>query len=1233
VPPANDNFSAAIDLGGNAADFLIPAVTEILGATTESGEPRGSAVPQLFQTVWFKWTCPTTDSYEFDTGGSPNHDNPALFLDTTMAIWTGTALNNLVEVASNNDAGGSYGETSICTFDATAGTVYWIQVGTGTSNASGEVDLNWAPYTPPPPSTANYSLAFTPTAVDISAPNISHPVSLALNVVSPPGNVTLTFSSSALPSNIVLTQTPTVNGTYDNDTSFALTLTADALTPAGTYIVDVTGDDGTDILVSALTITISYTGDTDSSGNPFPRLRTALWDISCATFSQANGGLRHFTGGDGHTHTSGDAGGPGQCGVVEHQGDAVFWWMESWDDGVATNMHKEIGVARIHQGLVEFLGTPFYLGRDDIDYGLVPGSSPPVIDIAWDTKLVSDGTHLYCVTGAMVNEGSVGGWVKNTNYSGEVDGVKTWRLACLRWEGGTTWSDWGWDAPRAFNSGAYYPAHDAVVGPNDTEVWSAASAPGFAQPGVAGGGLDTFSINYAAPPLGYSQWGAFWRNGACSSSAEAGVVHAQWVEGGCPVTDPVQTLYSTELTAVAHQIDHYQGYLQTREYLHTCRFTGPGQLDSAHRTTLWDFVVTEWDGDQHIGAPFFSTPLPSYFAFQRRRILHAVMVNQDVPLLSLAWDELRQKADDPYNFDTPQPRRYAIIDPTSGSVINGNLPGVAWGFVPPSPGIPPPAGGTLIGTPGIYTNTDPTASGISLAEWVANGYRWVSYQGYNGGTEPAIDLSAAKNAGFDPNFGVGIWGVTYGNSNTPDATVFYNDGHRIGEIAVAKGAQHVIIDAEFCLEGTGPTFGAQPIIDGLRAGGWSGPVHLSTFGATSNPNAFTFNMDVKSFLDTGGGVLPQAYSNETPNYDAVNCQTYWTRSGRSPTPTGDVAVGYDNLNYTIGLYTGALGRLSGADYVTLLQAANVTTNFSIFLGETTNGSDKASLDELSLTTTVPETGYGQGSGNAPHHLAWDSVSQKYWHCNTQGLFSTEAAGSTATEAVVRVVSLSPDGKTWDKLTRNSVDVHRAGWFNMPQNTNQFPTNTFYAFGDFPMFIGMDPGAIGNVYLWGAATEYGHSAMNQAVYAWNPCPAPGPLDEHAWFWLPIGNLSDFWGLPPSPNPSAETMDPGFRMDADKNFVPPIADASSYSYAGSTPIPIAVKIGSFVYVIMAEHPHAYSSLTWDPDHSDFRIWKFEIRADIDSASCPALIDGTPTNPPPGTAPDDFLLEITTRTRGRQ
>jgi subtilisin len=125
--PANDDFVDAQALTG----FSVTATGTNVDATKEVGEPnhhyadnRGGG-----KSVWYKWTPRFSDPTTIDTAGSN--------FDTLLAVYTGSAVNSLSKVASNDDENNAGGvQTSKLRFAAKVGTTYWIAVD-GYNNGAG----------------------------------------------------------------------------------------------------------------------------------------------------------------------------------------------------------------------------------------------------------------------------------------------------------------------------------------------------------------------------------------------------------------------------------------------------------------------------------------------------------------------------------------------------------------------------------------------------------------------------------------------------------------------------------------------------------------------------------------------------------------------------------------------------------------------------------------------------------------------------------------------------------------------------------------------------------------------------------------------------------------------------------------------------------------------------------------------------------------------------------------
>ncbi len=131
--PANDAF-ASPEILSHTADLLDRST---VGASTESGEPEHADSPGG-RSVWFSWTAPGAGTWRFDTAGST--------FDTTLAVYTGTALGSLVVITNNDDA--RFDLTSAVFVTATAGTTYRIAVD-GYDGDSGRLQLKYHPAVAP----------------------------------------------------------------------------------------------------------------------------------------------------------------------------------------------------------------------------------------------------------------------------------------------------------------------------------------------------------------------------------------------------------------------------------------------------------------------------------------------------------------------------------------------------------------------------------------------------------------------------------------------------------------------------------------------------------------------------------------------------------------------------------------------------------------------------------------------------------------------------------------------------------------------------------------------------------------------------------------------------------------------------------------------------------------------------------------------------------------------------
>jgi subtilisin family serine protease len=126
--PDNDAFAARTPF--QQPDFSATGST--LGATVESGEPAKAYNPGG-ASVWWSFTPTEPVLMEVTTVGSG--------FDTILAVFTGTDLTNLAEVASNDEADATQDPSSSVTFVARAGTEYLIALD-GFNGQGGDFQLN-----------------------------------------------------------------------------------------------------------------------------------------------------------------------------------------------------------------------------------------------------------------------------------------------------------------------------------------------------------------------------------------------------------------------------------------------------------------------------------------------------------------------------------------------------------------------------------------------------------------------------------------------------------------------------------------------------------------------------------------------------------------------------------------------------------------------------------------------------------------------------------------------------------------------------------------------------------------------------------------------------------------------------------------------------------------------------------------------------------------------------------
>ena len=193
VRPPNDHFANRILL----ATFPIKATGSNVLATREAGEPL-HALASTDTSVWWRWTATSAEEVVLTTAGSS--------FDTVLALYTGTVISSLLEIASNDDEGNSTNRTSAVVFTTVPGQTYQIVVD-GFEGASGQIQLalrSSRPVLSNPVRLANGSFRFTLNGVAGRTNEILASTNLATwqlidTIVNTNGTTLITDPEASLP--------------------------------------------------------------------------------------------------------------------------------------------------------------------------------------------------------------------------------------------------------------------------------------------------------------------------------------------------------------------------------------------------------------------------------------------------------------------------------------------------------------------------------------------------------------------------------------------------------------------------------------------------------------------------------------------------------------------------------------------------------------------------------------------------------------------------------------------------------------------------------------------------------------------------------------------------------------------------------------------------------------------------------------------------------------------------
>ena len=199
--PANDAFAQRITLSGASGT----AIGYNVLATKEAGEPN-HAGNSGGASVWWKWVAPSAGQASVNTHGS--------VVDTLLAAYTGSTVNALTAIASNDNDGTANGTSSVL-FQAQAGVEYLIAVD-GVNGAANDLALNWSLNTTaqanlsvistasPEPVTINTNLTYSITVSNVGPQTAT---SVVLTDTLPPGALFISATTGCSHSSGVVTCT------------------------------------------------------------------------------------------------------------------------------------------------------------------------------------------------------------------------------------------------------------------------------------------------------------------------------------------------------------------------------------------------------------------------------------------------------------------------------------------------------------------------------------------------------------------------------------------------------------------------------------------------------------------------------------------------------------------------------------------------------------------------------------------------------------------------------------------------------------------------------------------------------------------------------------------------------------------------------------------------------------------------------------------------------------------
>lgn len=232
--PANDNFANATVINLTSGNLTLKGYNT--NATKEPGDPRQGDNPGG-RSVWWRWTAPSAGSMVIDTKGS--------YFDTTLGIYTGSTLANLVKITDSDDIQPGVVQASTVSFNVSAGTLYRIAV-----DGFNNIEQNPRDTSGADNGGITLNLAFTSTGPSIPT------------ITTQPASATVTAGGSVSFSVVAtggesLTYQWTFNGTpIPGATAATYTINNVATSNAGNYAVTITNAAGS-VTSNTATLTVN----------------------------------------------------------------------------------------------------------------------------------------------------------------------------------------------------------------------------------------------------------------------------------------------------------------------------------------------------------------------------------------------------------------------------------------------------------------------------------------------------------------------------------------------------------------------------------------------------------------------------------------------------------------------------------------------------------------------------------------------------------------------------------------------------------------------------------------------------------------------------------------------------------------------------------------------------------------------------------------------------------------